>query len=184
MVAATGVHTHRHGCRLLRQRPVDQIDIGEVALVGITGCRTNLVAIGRIAKRRKHGVVDLQVGAAKLAETTNLFDVDLNKIVEELFGALVDVGILQCRAQTMQHAGRGDRQLRGRSRGLFQECEILAEDGFIQMQPVCNLRNDDLVSHVTAFVAKRSELNSAGFDAADTAQKSPCARCRGGIRRR
>ena len=68
MIAATGMHAYGHGRWLARQRLVDQLDVGQVTLVGIAGGRANLVAIGRIAERCEHRVVDLKIGAAELLQ--------------------------------------------------------------------------------------------------------------------
>jgi hypothetical protein len=46
----------------------------------------------------------------------------------------------------------------------FQESEILAEDRVVEMQPVEDFGNHDLVLNLAAFVPKRPDLRAGRYD--------------------
>ena len=104
MIAAAGVDAHRHACRPPRQGIVEQPNIGLVQLLLRAGQGVDLFAILRIRKRCEHRVVDLEIRATKPVQGAKFVDIDLGKIVPEIFGIGVDAFVLERRAQAVQHA--------------------------------------------------------------------------------
>ncbi len=122
----------RHSRRPATQRPVDQTDIRHVARIGITAALRIGRAACRIAQPGKRRVVELQIGAAKSGEPCNLVAIHGGEIGNQVVAARIDL-VIRGRAgnachRAMQHAGRGNCQLRRRGRDGFEETKVLAED--------------------------------------------------------
>ena len=108
------------------QRRVDHAGIDVRLLLGIVAAVREHLALLGIAEIGKAHVVELQIGAARLAERGDGLAVGLAEIAVEIVHVPVDAGIDHLPpAAIMQHRRRGDGHLR-RPRDIgFEEAEVV-----------------------------------------------------------
>ncbi len=132
----------------LAMRLVETADVELVLVVGIAADLDHVLALRRIVEVGEARVVQLQVGAAELAEARDLLAVGRREVVPEHvevgIDRLVDGGTA---AAVVHHARRRDRQLRhGRRHGVAQERELAAEDRVLERARARRSRSADGVN--------------------------------------
>ena len=116
----------------------------------------HVVALLRIVEIRKARVVELQIGAAALAELRDLARIDGGEITPEIFHAwidrLVDGGTPTA---VVHHAGRRNRELRRAAlHHRFQEIEVIAEDAAVERQLAFHLEARGREVHIALVAVK------------------------------
>ncbi len=104
-------------------------------LVAIAAALGDIVALRRIVEIGEARIIQLQVGAPKLAQRLDLIGVDLLQVVPEqahlrIHGRIDDGGA----APVVHHARGRDRELRRVPRDGLQKREVLAEDGLVELE--------------------------------------------------
>ena len=138
MWVVTAMPSGRSGERL-----VDVADVGLVLVLGVAADRAHVLALGRVVEVGEARVVELQVGAAQLAETPDLLGVGGGQVRPER----VQVGVERLvdrrpAAAVVDHARRRDRELRRllAAPRRLQELERVAEDRRRQPDPVVDVQ--------------------------------------------
>ena len=94
-----------------------------------------MLALRRIIQIGQAGVIELQVGAAELAQAFNLIRVDLLQVPPELFHVRIDRLVdRRATAAVMSHVRRGNGEFGGACCGRFEELKIFAEDTFLELE--------------------------------------------------
>ena len=120
------MHRNGHPGRAAGDGRVHQIGVDVQELVGIVATAAQILALRRIAEIGHEHLVELQVGATRLAERPNRLGVGLPEVGEERLhlgiGGLLDrlpaAAVVQRRGRRDRHLGRGFRH-------RLQELEVL-----------------------------------------------------------
>ena len=126
----------RHPGRLLREHAVQLCDVRHVLVLGVTADPGDELALAGVVHVREARVVELEVGAAELGEPAELFTIGGDDVVPELVEVVVDGLDRGAACAVVEHARRGNGQLRGRGRGLrAEELEVVREDRLPEPDP-------------------------------------------------
>jgi hypothetical protein len=149
-----------------RQRPVDLLDVAQVQVLGVVAALGDHRPLRRVVEVGKAGVVELEVGAAQLADAPDLLGVGVAQVAPELLQVGVDVAVdRRLAAAIVDHVRRWDGELGGgRGHHRLQRLEVLAEDGLLQADLAFDLER------------RRGELDGAGWVAELDLQVLRCSR--------
>ena len=120
--------------RLVLHRRIDLLDVTQVHVLGVLAAPADLRPLGGVVEVGQAGVVELQVGAAQLAEPAHLVGVGSGQIGPESLDVGIDRGVEhRGAAAVVNHVRRGDGLLGdGRGHVVPDEREVFAEDGVVQ----------------------------------------------------
>ena len=114
-IAAADVHGDRHVRGLCLQCTVDHRNVGTLDAVEIEAARLVRCTLLRITELAPGRVVELQIAAARLVESTDCLLIGKGNVIEESILVLVARNRCVVRrthaADEVQHAGRGDCHL-------------------------------------------------------------------------
>jgi hypothetical protein len=149
-----------------RQRPVDLLDVAQMQVLGVVATPGDHRPLRRVVEVGEAGVVELEVGAAQLADAPDLLGVGVAQVAPELLQVGVDVAVdRRLAAAIVDHVRRRDGELGGGGgHHRLQRLEVLAEDGLLQADPAVDLERC------------RGELDGAGWVAELDLQVLGCLR--------